>query len=170
MNPEKVIREAEVPRDATYATVEVDATSANLFLVIGAAFVGVGLVDLALLWTPFRFGEPAWEFAILSRTFTSLPFTGLGLVLAAVGIVRHPSARGIWIRGAAIVFALVALTLVVLGLLFVTVAPEVVRQTPVEGLEAVGETIFKNGAEILLYTLAFAVMAIFLWRGVKRMK
>ncbi len=161
----RVLRDSEPrkrDRDA------VDATSASLFVASGAAFVAVGLVDLALLWTPLRFGTPAWEFATLSQTFNSLPFAGLGLVLTAVGIVRHPRTRSIWVRVTALVFAAVAGVLVVLGFLYVTVAPGIVRQTPSDGLDVVGTTIVKNGAEILLYPIAFAAMSFLLWRGAKK--
>jgi hypothetical protein len=166
----RVLFDSEPARRKKYATVDVAAISASVFMVIGGAFVTVGVVDLALLWTPLRFGTPAWEFATLSQTFSSLPFTGLGLVFVAVGLVGHPSARGLWIKGAAVVFGVLALTLVVLGLLYVTVAPEIVRQTPAEGLDAVGTALVKNGVEILAYTIACAAISLLLWRGVKKVE
>jgi hypothetical protein len=148
----------------------VDATSAALFMVMGGAFTLVGLVDLALLWTPLQFGTPGWEFATLSQTFTSLPFTGLGLVLLAVGLVSHPNTRGLWIRAASVAFAILALALVVMGFLYVTVAPEILRQTPFEGLDAVGTAVIKNGFEMVVYPIACAAISFFLWRGVRRVK
>lgn len=163
--PTPVVREPKPGRKGSQGA---ETITAKLFLASGTAFVAVGLVDLALLWTPFRFGTPAWEFATLSQTFSSLPFTGLGLVLAAVGIVRHPSTRTVWVRVAAIVFGVIALALVVLDFLYITVAPGIVRGTPTDGLDVVGTTLIKNGTEMLVYPIAFGVMSFFLWREAKR--
>jgi hypothetical protein len=58
--------------------------------------------------------------------------------------------------------------LVAMGILYLTVAPAVVRQTPVEGLDALGEVLVKNGAEIVLYPIAFALISFVLWRGVTK--
>jgi len=137
-------------------------------MVIGAAFALVGVIDLTLMWTPVRFGNPAWEFATLSRTFSNVPLTGLGLLLVALGLVRHPDWDGLWVRVAAGVFGLVTVLLVVLGVLYLTVLPAVIRETPVEGLDAVGNTVVKNGVEIVVYPIAFALIAVLLWRGVRK--
>jgi hypothetical protein len=140
-----------------------------LLIVIGAVFAVVGIVDLTLLWTPLGFGNPAWEFTTLSQTFSNVPLTGLGIVLVAYGLVRHPKRGGMWCRGFAILSAVVVVLLVAMGILYLTVAPAVVRQTPVEGLDALGELLVKNGAEIVLYPIAFALISYVLWRGVKKL-
>jgi hypothetical protein len=147
-----------------------DATSASLLVAIGSAFAVVGLADLALLWTPLRFGNPAWEFATLSQTFTNVPMAGLGLLLMAYGLVRHPHSSALSVRVAAVVFLLVAAILAALGMLYVTVAPEVLRQAAPETADAVGRTIIKNAVEVIAYPLVFAAIGVFLWRGVERVR
>ncbi len=137
-------------------------------MTIGSAFAFVGIVDLTLLWTPLRFGNPAWEFTALSQTFTNLPLTGFGFVLLAFGLVRHPRLGDGWLRVAAGLFGLMTLLVVGLGALYVTVAFVVVRQTAVEGLDSVGTLLLKNGAEIVAYGTAFAVITVLLWRSVRK--
>ena len=166
--PEKVVVGPKREKQAKYEIRDAEATAAWLIIVIGAAFAIVGLVDLTLLWTPLRFGDPAWEFTTLSRTFTNVPLTGLGLLFVAIGLVRHPSDRATLVRVAAAVFAALTIVLAVLGVLYVTVSFAVLRQTSIEGLDAVGSTIVKNGAEIVAYTTAFALVSVLLWRGVRR--
>lgn len=157
-----------VKKAATYVRRNPDGTSASLLTATGAAFAIVGLVDLALLWFPLRFGSPAWEFGTLSRTFDSLPMTGLGMALVAFGLVRHPEWHPAWVRGAAILFALVTIGMVLLGVVYGLAAVVVVGQTPAEGLDALGRAILKNGVEIVVYSLVFGAIAVMLWRGVEK--
>ena len=157
-----------VKKSATYVRRNPDGTSASLLTATGAAFAIVGLVDLALLWFPLRFGSPAWEFGTLSRTFDSLPMTGLGMAFVAFGLVRHPEWHPVWVRGAAILFALVTIGMVLLGVVYGLAAVVVVGQTPAEGLDALGRAILKNGVEIVVYSLVFGAIAVMLWRGVEK--
>jgi hypothetical protein len=153
---------------AEYEIQDADATSANLLMLIGAAFALVGIIDLTLLWTPLAFGNPAWEFTTLGQTFSNVPLSGLGVVLVGYALVRHPKRGGLWVRGFAVLSAAVALLLVAMGILYLTVVPAVVRQTPVEGLDALGDVLVKNGAEIVVYPVAFALISFVLWRSVTK--
>lgn len=145
-----------------------ESTSASLVVVLGAAFTVVGVVDLALLWTPLQLGNPAWEFTTLTQTFTNVPMTGLGLMLMAYGLVRHPRWGPAWVRAAAVTFAAIALLLVGLALMYATVVPAIVQRTPAEAIGGIGEAIVKSGAETLVYPLAFGALSFFLWRAVER--
>lgn len=120
------------------------------------------------MWFPLGFGDPAWEFGTLSQTFTSLPPTAFGLVLVAYAFVSHPALGAGWARVAAVIFALGAIVLAVMGFLFLTVIPEVMRQTPPEGAEAVIRVVIINGVEVVLYPVVFAAISVLLWRGVEK--
>jgi hypothetical protein len=164
----KVVLGPKRGKRAKYEIRDADSTSALLVIIIGAAFAFVGLADLTLMWTPLRFGNPAWEFAIFTRTFTSVPQTGLGLLFVAYGLLRHPEWDGRWIRVAAAVYAFGTLALLVIGVLYLTVVPVVIQGTPVEGVEALGKAIAKTGVEMVAYPVSFALIAVLLWRGVKK--
>ena len=145
-----------------------EATSTWLLVGLGVAFAIVGLVDLGLLWLPLHFGDPAWEFGTLSRTFDSLPMTGLGFGLAMYGLVRHRRTRPLWVRAAAIFLAVVTVVLLALGLLYVTAVPAVVQAAPTESMDAFSAAVAKTVVEIIVYSALCATLATVLWRGVRR--
>lgn len=144
------------------------AAGATVLIVIGAAFAMVGAIDLILLWMPSQFGEAAWEFGTLSRTFASVPMGGLGVVLVAYGLLRHDGLHPGWVRVAAVVVAVIAVLLVLGGALFGIAATSVIGQTPPQGLMAVRRATIKGAAEATIYTLAFATVAVMLWKSVRR--
>lgn len=145
-----------------------NAVGATVLTLLGTAFTVVGLVDLGLLWNPPNFGNSSWEFATLSQTFDSLPMTGLGLGLLAFGFLFHPRSRPLQVRVIGAVFGLVTLGLLVMGVLYFTVAPEVMRQAPPEAVNALNRAVTKNVAEIIMYPVVFGVLAILLWRSVRK--
>jgi hypothetical protein len=137
-------------------------------MAVGTAFAIVGLTDLALLWWPLGFGDAIWEFGTLSGTLDRVPMPGLGIVLIVYGMLRHPRAHPGWVRGAAGVFAVAACLLVVSGLIYGTAAPEVLRHTPPEAVDALKRALVKGVVQLFVYTVAFALIALALWRGVYR--
>lgn len=147
---------------------DAEATGATLLAALGAAFLLVGLVDLALLWWPLRFESSAWEFATLSRTLGSVPMSGLGLGLLAYGLVRHPRSSGTWVRVFAVLFLVAAAGFVVMGGLYVTVVPDVLRDTPPEGMTGVNRALIKNSAEVVCYTIIFALIGFRMWGSVEK--
>jgi len=132
----------------------------------GISFVVVGMTDLTLLWIPTQFGSATWEFGTLSRTFDSLPMTGLGFGLLAFGTVYRGRIGAEWVRGIAVLFGLAALLLIALGLLYATAVPTVIQQTPPEALSAINRAVVKNIVEIVTYPLVLLWVGIVVWRGV----
>ncbi len=145
-----------------------EAVAATVVTLLGTAFTVVGLVDLGLLWNPSNFGSSSWEFATLSQTFDSLPMTALGLGLLAFGFLLQPRSRPVQVRIMAGVFGLAAVSLLVMGVLYFTVAPEVMRQVPPEAVTALNRAIVKNVAEIIIYPATFVCLAVLLWRSVRK--
>ena len=143
------------------------ATSANLFIVVGAALVLVAFVDIVIVWTPVRFGTAGWEFATISRTFTNVPMTAVGWTLVAVGLIRHPGRHVFWTRGAAVALGVVALVLVGMGLIYALSLAAVVREATPDIVGALKRAVLKTGTEIAVYSTMFASASFILWRGVE---
>lgn len=144
-----------------------DPGAAQWILVwLGGAFLIVGLVDLALLWVPVRFGNVAWEYATISRTYDSLPLAGLGAGLLAYIAVRSPKARFGWVRSCAAFFALMTLGVVALGLMFVTDVPAIAGQI---GLDDAGtgpfRAIVRLAIQAIIYPACFGAVALLIFRS-----
>jgi hypothetical protein len=139
--------------------------AAKLLMVPGVTFLIVGLVDLVLLWIPAQMDSVAWEFATVGRTLDGLPMPVLGLALLAYGASRHPRYGHRALRGFAGVFSLFALALIVLGVLFATLTPAVLSQTPREALEGVQRAVVRHAVQAVAYPMAFVMLALALWRS-----
>ena len=148
-----------------------DKTAGSLFVAIGSALAVVGLVDLALLWFPMQLGTAGWEFAAVSRTFTSAPMTMVGLVLIAFGLVRRGT-RPTMIRKVAMGFVALSFVLVAMGMLFGLAAPAVLSQASGEpaATAALKRAMVKNGIEIVVYPTVLLVIATILWNAVREDK
>jgi hypothetical protein len=134
-------------------------------MVVGAAFLAVGLVDLVLLWIPLRFESIAWEFATVGRTLDALPMPVLGLTLLAFGSLRHPRSRSMWRRSAAILFTVAAILLCALAALIATSALAVLAETPPEAMAGIRRAAIRHSVQAAVYPLCFAVVSFLLWRG-----
>lgn len=143
-------------------------TAANVLAAIGVAFALVGFVDLAIMWTPVRFGTPGWEFATVTQTLTNVPLTTFGLGLIAYGLLSHPSRHPLWTRGSAVVFGVLAVVLVGMGLLYVLSVPAVVQAASPEMAGALKRAVLKSGTEMVVYPLTFGLVSVLLWRAVRR--
>jgi hypothetical protein len=166
--PQPVVLTRDRAKVTKWRVKDPEGLSTSLVVMIGAAFALVGLADLALVWTPPRFGNPTWEFGTLTQTFMNVPMTGLGLLLIAFGLIRHPRRGVIWVRVAAIVFTVLTLAIAVMGILYATVLPEILRQAPPEGLDALGRAMIKTVTEVIVYPLAFGTISLLLWKGLEK--
>ena len=144
------------------------ATAASFLAVLGAALAAVGLADLALLWLPSSFGNASWEFAAVTRTLAVIPMTGLGLALIAYRLLRHPGVRPAIVRGAGVFFLALAAALIGVGVIYAYAAPVVVAAAEPNELKAMQAAIVKTSIAIIVYALAFGVIARMLWRAVRQ--
>ena len=154
-----------VSRDQRRSPDHSRVAAAQLLMVPGVTFLVVGMVDLVLLWIPTQMDSVAWEFATVGRTLDGLPMAVLGLVLLAYGASRHPRFGRRALRGFAGVFAVSALALIALGVLFATLAPAVLSQTPREAVEGVQRAVVRHAVQALVYPIAFVTLALALWRS-----
>ncbi len=144
------------------------ALGATLLILLGAGLTVVGLIDLILLWLPLRFGSAPWEFATLSRTLDGVPQIAVGLGLFGYGVLRHSRRSRRSVRLLSVMFGLGAAALLIVGALYLTVAPAVVTASPPEALAGLQRALVKNGAQGIVYPLVFAAIAAVLWRGTRR--
>ncbi len=158
-------KQVVVSREPRRAHDRLRAASAKLLIVLGVTFLVVGLVDLVLLWIPAQMESVAWEFATVGRTLDGLPMPVLGLGLLAYGVSRHPRMGYKALRGFVGVFSLFALVLVGLAVLFATLAPAVLSQTPLEALDGVRRAVIRHSIQAVAYSVALVTLARTLWRS-----
>jgi hypothetical protein len=127
---------------------------------IGLAFTIVGGGDLLLVWYPFRFGSPEWEFGTVTQALDGLPVTTLGLAMLLGAAV----ARGQrWlVRTIATVFLVLAVIIVLAAILYATNVPMALQAIEDPGIKTgLKKAIAKSAIQSAVYPLAF------LWIGVK---
>lgn|SRR5574341_444297 len=130
---------------------------------IGLVFAAVGGVDLLLTWYPTQFGNAEWEFGTVSAALDGLPVMTLGLaLLLGAGAVQGER----WlVRTMAIVFAALAVLILLAAILYVTNVPialKAVSQPMIRtGLK---KAIVKAAGQSILYPLAFLWIALKAWR------
>jgi hypothetical protein len=118
------------------------SATALIPIFLGTAFLIVGVVDLVLLWIPTRMDSVAWEFATIGRTLDGFPMPAL--------------------------FGVLTLLLVAVAVLFATLAPAVLSQTPAEALDAARRGVIRHAVQAAVYPLTFCGLAVILWRSANR--
>ena len=85
---------------------------------LGATFLIVGMLDIALAWYPFNLGNSEWEFGTISSTFDSLPVVTLGLALLLGSSVARGWKAGVRIFAGLLILAalMILAALVIYGL------------------------------------------------------
>ncbi|HEX7050782.1 MAG TPA: hypothetical protein VF188_11310 [Longimicrobiales bacterium] len=93
----------------------------------GALLALIGFGDIALTWYPVGLGAPEWEFATVSASLSGLPLPTMGLAMVLAAALAGGRRRVVL----ALVLALAALTMLVLGALglFLTDVPIALRAT-----------------------------------------
>jgi hypothetical protein len=133
----------------------------------GVAMVLVGLTELGLLWYPFGFGNPAWEFGTVNETFGAIPKAGLGLAVLVYATIRRPYAKRSAARAASLVFVGLALAILLTGLLYARAVPLVFAEAPASAVQAVRYSVIRTTTAIGVYWATCIVLAGVLWRGAK---
>jgi hypothetical protein len=127
---------------------------------LGLAYFLMSMIDLALGWYPLGFGKPEWEFGTISATAAGLAIPTLALYLmlgAAIARERVDIAKGI-----AIVMIVLAVSLVILELLYLTSVPlalKAVASNPVIHL-GMKKSVFKSLMLITGYEAMYVLGAI----------
>lgn len=142
------------PRVAEARVVLADAWP--VFAWLGATFLAMGLIDLALAWFPLGFGNAEWEFGTISATLNGLPLPTLGLVLL---LVSGAALERRWqTRAVAVATLTIALLLTAAAFLYATVLPIALNVAGADnplvraGLQKAG---IKAGALFILYVTLY---------------
>jgi hypothetical protein len=116
---------------------------------LGLAYLIMSVIDLALGWYPLNFGRPEWEFGTISASFSGLAIPTLALYLmlgSALARERTDIAKGI-----AIVMIILALSLAILALLYLTSVPLALKAVAANPVVHLGmkKSVFKT---LMLFT------------------
>lgn len=129
---------------------------------VGAALIVIGWTDIALLWLPGQFGNPAWEFAAIGAHIDSLPLPTIGTAAVAASCLR--SRRRFLLRGVSGLAAIAALSLVVLSVFYLLDLPVVLRGTQEVTRAFVWKAIAKCGLFAVVYGTLYTWLAVYLWK------
>jgi hypothetical protein len=103
---------------------------------IGAAFFILGLLDIGLGWYPAAFGNLEWEFGTISGTLNALAIPMLGVYLMLASAIARSDQRMARIVSA--LMGVLLLTLVVLGVIYLTVVPVAIKSVSGNALVSLG--------------------------------
>lgn len=130
----------------------------QILLVVGLLFVVVGLVDIALVWYPARFGVAEFEFASVSASLNSLPVVTMGVALLVAASSKLALRKTAWLALAVIV--LLGLLVLVGGVLFGLTVP-LALQAEVEPtiLTGIKKQVAKGAVQLVAYGLTYLLLA-----------
>jgi hypothetical protein len=123
--PQDSGRSATVARPSSTSLSSAQLTGWKILGWLGAAYLIMSVIDLALGWYPISFGSPEWEFGTISATIAGLAIPTLALYLmlgSALARERANVARTI-----AIAMIVVAIFLAILFILYLTAVPLALR-------------------------------------------
>jgi hypothetical protein len=103
---------------------------------IGAAFALLGVLDIALGWYPTAFGNLEWEFGTISGSLNALAIPMLGVYLMLASAVARGD-RGM-ARIVSVIMGLMLITLLGLGVIYLTVVPVAIKSVAGNDLVALG--------------------------------
>jgi hypothetical protein len=129
---------------------------------LGLVLFVVGWTDLALLWWPFGFGQPEWEFGIITGFLDGLPVATVGVSLVAIGAVARR-----WRRltlGTAVFALVVVAVLVAVSVLYLLDVPLALKAAPPEMRSVLYRSLLKSGAFAVTYMAYYAWLTWFAWR------
>ena len=131
---------------------------------LGAAYLIMSVIDLALGWYPLGFGKPEWEFGTISATIAGLAIPTLALYLilgSAIARERINIARGI-----AVVMIVLAVFLAFLFILYLTAVPLALRAVSTNPIIYLG----MKKAIIKSLTLFLGYEALYIFGAIKALR
>ena len=163
----RIIGSAQTTNERTRSDAVIGRDAWSLLAWLGTTFILMGAIDIGLGTYPMAFGNAEWEFGVVSSILNgfAIPTMGCYLLLAS-SIARGSSGLT---RGVAIGMVVVALTLVVLGLLYVTVVPVALKAVNQSDVVYLGmkKAVVKALTFLLAYWLLYVVGAIKGWRAAR---
>lgn len=141
-----------------------DAESAwRIVSVLGAAFLAIGLFDLALAWFPLALGSPEWEFGTVTRTLDGLPVPVMGAALALAAALAGGSR--VTARVMAVLMLALAVIVVAIGILWATTLPFAFKPVTNDVVRlGLTKAVAKTSMQLLVYPTLFTIAAVVGWR------
>lgn len=131
----------------------------RLLFVLGWLFTVVGLLNTALLWYPFRFGIPEYEFGSVAASLDGLPVTMMGLTLALAGS-RARGKDGAALLATVLLWA-VAVLVIAGGVLYWLNVPLALQQVTEPVIRTgIKKSMAKVTVQALVYPAAMIALAI----------
>jgi len=159
-----------VGRDTEGAVAEWGSTdwAWTVFYGAGWLFLILGVMNIGLLWIPFRFGVPEYEFASTGAMLDALPLPTMGLVFLLAGAGARGKAGAVRL----VVTVSLLATVVVVGAvaLYALTVPLAIKAVQ-PGLKlGIQKSIIKVAIQAIVYTIAYVGIARTGLRLLKRSK
>ena len=131
----------------------------RLLFVLGWLFTVVGLLNTVLLWYPFRFGVPEYEFGSVAASLDGLPVTMMGLTLALAGS-RARAKDGAALLATVLLWA-IAVLVIAGGVLYWLNVPLALQQVTEPVIRTgIKKSMAKVTVQALVYPAAMIALAI----------
>lgn len=131
-------------------------------LAVSGAITVIGVIDAALVWVPPQFGDPQWEFGVLTRTFNGLALASLGI--SGLAVLAFGSRRRGLIAAMSGLCSLGFLVVLAAGVLYGLVVPVAWGGAPPGVRESLGFAIGKTVSYIFVYLALYGFLAVDGWR------
>lgn len=125
---------------------------------MGLAFLVVGGMDFLLVWYPPSFASREWQFAVVTRSFSSLPVPTMGLGLLIFASVKAD--RRWWAFLGAAASAVVALAVVVGVVLWGVNIPLALTQVPDQVATGMYRSIARTAVQAVAYPSLFVYLSL----------
>ncbi len=140
----------------------------QILWVLGLVLFVAGTIDVALGIYPLDVGTPEWEFAAVANFLNRLPLAAVGLGMAlAAALARGRTVTSVV---AAVALLLMATTVAMLTVLFLTSLPVVIQGQTGTARTALLRGAGKGAVQGLVYTFGFAGVAVYAVRGALRLR
>jgi hypothetical protein len=126
---------------------------------LGAVYLIMSVIDIALGWYPVRFGTPEWEFGTVSATINGLAIPTLSLFLILCSAVARE--RATVVRVVSIVLICLAIFLAILFILYLTAVPLALKAVTSNAIihQGMEKAIIKATVLFLGYEVLYIVAA-----------
>lgn len=131
---------------------------------LGIVLVGLGFFDIALGMYPLAFGNSEWEFGMITGILNGFALPTMGFYLFLGSLIAL--GKRIGARVTALVMVIVAVSLILLGLLYATAIPLALKSAP-NALVALGikKALLKAGVLLVGYLALYFFAAFRGWRS-----
>jgi hypothetical protein len=131
----------------------------------GLVLAFVGLTDAVLVFYPARFGDPSWEFGVLSTAVSAMPLLLVGVAaMLSSAIARQKRWHARVFATLAILLGLVVLFIFVL---YLTTVPMALKLAPAEIMAGIYKSILRTSVMSTAFAATFIAGGVMTIRSVR---